>query len=155
MTILADAAADGVTVTLTPDAKVRLSGDPAAVARWADRIRADRAAVIRELADGPTEAEVIELRRLIWQLLWDVAEAEREAELAQCMDYVGEALVMYRRVRDEYERAEELPGQRYWPGRTSGEPAGRMTERWVGRDPLPAVFEWDVKQSEENGGAHG
>jgi len=120
MTFVADAATEGVTITLSADAKVRLCGDRAAVARWSERVRANRAAVVRELTNASTDAEILELRRLIWSLLWDVGEADREAELANSLRDVPSALACYRQCWREYHELEELPDQRHWPGCLEG-----------------------------------
>lgn len=50
-----------------------------------------------------------ELRSLIWALLWDVSEAEREAELTRCLEFAPEALAMYGRCHAEYDRLGEQP----------------------------------------------
>lgn len=140
MSLLTDAIAEGVTVTLTPNGKLRLGGDPAAVESWAERIRDNRAAVIRELSATP--AQVAELRSLLTDLLWDApGEIEPEIERTLADDALLESLECYRAAWRQYHALGELPGQPNWRGRKAPSATGELVERWVD-GPLPAVFRW-------------
>ena len=63
---------------------------------------------LKPQSQQPTKAELIELRRLIWVLLWDIAESEREGELGRSSLDVFTALECYRLCYREYERLGEL-----------------------------------------------
>jgi len=63
-----------------------------------------------------TQARLLELRRLIDELYWDVSQQERQAELSRCADVFDDALRMYQGIWREYHQAGELPGQPNWLG---------------------------------------
>lgn len=59
--LIAGAAADGVTLSLSPQGTIKAAGDAAAVERWAPAIRAHKMELIAALADS--DKAWMELRR--------------------------------------------------------------------------------------------
>ena len=136
--ILAAALADGVEIRVGANG-LHLSGDRAAVARWAGAIRPVRDDILTLLRPDP---RVTALRSLLVALLWDAPhEVEPEIESTLADGALDEALAMYRRCYSEYRVLGELPAAAGADAHVSA-PTRRMTERWVD-GPLPAVFEWE------------
>lgn len=114
MSLVAEAAADGVMVTLTTAGTLRLGGRPACVERWRDRIRTHRAAVVSELSAQLRDTQLAELRRLLNDLLWDAPE-QVSATLEKAAKNIDASLPYWRTVWEDYRRLRELPGRENWP----------------------------------------
>lgn len=104
--ILAAARADGVRMRVEPNG-LCLSGNRAAVARWAAAIRPLREDLVALLSPDP---RVDELRQLLTLLLWDDPQGvEPEIQRTLADHALDEALVMYRQLAADYTRLGELP----------------------------------------------